>query len=73
MIQFGSSSCSPCTGIAIENLNLDGQGQTISGIVNQYSGSLSYVDHVSLYQILGGVLAILLRVLCGEGGREIPT
>jgi hypothetical protein len=52
MIQFGLSACSPCTGIAIENLNLDGQGQTISGIVNQYSGSLSYVDHVSLYQIL---------------------
>jgi hypothetical protein len=31
MIQFGSSSA---TGISVENVTLDGQGQSINGIVN---------------------------------------
>jgi hypothetical protein len=59
MIQFGTSSCMPpgsastCPGMAVENLVLDGQGQAINGITNVYSGNNSYVDHVSLYQILG--------------------
>ncbi len=55
MIQFGNSSCSD---ISVENLNLDGLGWTINGILNQYSGSNTYVDHVSLYQILGTGLSI---------------
>ena len=60
MIQFGLSSLctSACTGIAVENLNLDGQGQTISGIVNTLSQDLSYADHVSLYQIIGTGLSV---------------
>ena len=60
MIQFGSSLCLPplggpstCAGISVEKLTLDGQGQSINGIVNPYSTDHSYVDHVSLYQILG--------------------
>jgi hypothetical protein len=59
MIQFGSPSCMPpvgasiCTGISVENLILDGGGQSINGIVNPYAGDQSYVDHVGLYQILG--------------------
>jgi len=38
MIQFGSSSLctSTCSGISVENLNLDGQGQAINGIVNAF-------------------------------------
>jgi hypothetical protein len=60
MIQFGSSSLctSTCSGISVENLNLDGQGQAINGIVNAFSQDLSYVDHVSLYQILGTGLSV---------------
>jgi len=65
MIQFGSSSCLPplggasaCPGISVENLILDGQGQSITGISNQYSADQSYVDHVSLYQILGTGLSV---------------
>jgi hypothetical protein len=49
---------SSCTGIAVENLLLDGKGNAVSGIVNYYAGSLSYVNHVSLYQILGIGLVI---------------
>ena len=65
MIQFGSPSCIPplggpstCAGISVENLTLDGQGQAINGIVNPYSTDQSYVDHVSLYQILGTGLSV---------------
>jgi hypothetical protein len=67
MIQFGPSVtfCVPpggggsiCTGISVENLSLDGQGQAITGIINQFSGDQSYVDHVSLYQIRGTGLSI---------------
>jgi hypothetical protein len=59
---LGSSS-SGCLSISIEKLILDGQEQQsgggyIGGIVNQYSQA-SYVDHVSLYQILGTGLSIL--------------
>ena len=56
MIQFGNSSGSAA--VAVEKLILDGQGQTINGIVNQYSQSNSYADHVGLYQILGTGLLI---------------
>ena len=55
MIQFGSSSA---TGISVENVTLDGQGLPINGIVNQYSGYLTYVDRVMLFRILGTGLAI---------------
>jgi hypothetical protein len=65
MIQFGLSSLctTACTGIPLENLNLDGQGQmingqAINGIVNGFSQDLSYVDHVSLYQIIGTGLSV---------------
>ena len=61
MIEFCSAS--GCLGVSVEKLILDGQEQQsgggyIGGIVNQYSQS-SYVDHVSLYQILGTGLSIL--------------
>jgi len=60
LIQLGSSSlCSlPCTGISVENLTLDGQGQAINGIVNQNATTNTFVDHVGLYQILGTGLYI---------------
>jgi hypothetical protein len=61
MIQFGSSSlCSSgvCTGIAVENLTLDGQAQSLDGIVNQYAQNNSYVNHVRIYQVLGTGLLV---------------
>jgi hypothetical protein len=48
MIQFGwgalclgPSGGSICTGISVENLTLDGQGQSITGIFNQYAGNFA--------------------------------
>ena len=59
MISLGlSSHCTPCTGISVENLTLDGQGQSIDGIDNGFAQDLSYVDHVGLFRILGSGLAI---------------
>ena len=62
MIQFGSSTwcsaSSPCTGIGVEKLILDGQGKSIVGIWNQLAQTQSYIDHASLYQILGTGLQI---------------
>ena len=65
MLQLGSSSspawCSstnPCTGIGVEKLVLDGQGQTVVGISNPLAQTQSYIDQVSLYQILGTGLQI---------------
>jgi hypothetical protein len=57
MIQFGSSSTAVCpsgvcTGISVENLTLNGQAQSVDGIVNQYAQNNSYVNHVLIYQIL---------------------
>jgi hypothetical protein len=60
MISFGSSSLctSTCTGIAVENLTLNGQSQAIDGIDNTLSQDLSYVDHVGLYRIVGTGLSV---------------
>ncbi len=55
-LQFGSSSIcgsSQCTGISVERLTLDGKGGSFNGIVNEYAGNASVVDHVRLYQIRG--------------------
>ena len=52
MIRFGSSSgC--CSAISVEKLTLDGNAAFVNGIENSNAGELSYVDHVSLYRILG--------------------
>jgi hypothetical protein len=60
MISFGLSSLctSPCAGISVENLTLNGQGQSIDGIDNALAQDSSYVDHVSLFRIRGTGLAI---------------
>jgi hypothetical protein len=61
MIQFGSSGLcsSPCRDITVEKLTLyGGSGATLNGIVNAYAGDHSWVDHVSIYQILGVGLSV---------------
>jgi len=59
MIDLGSPSCpitggtAICNNVAVENLTLDGLGQSLNGIVNTNAQTGSRVDHVSLFQILG--------------------
>jgi hypothetical protein len=53
MIEFGSSACTSACGTAVENVLLNGNGQAINGIVNSLFQDLSYVDHVSIYQLVG--------------------
>jgi len=59
MISLGlSSGCTPCTGISVQNLTLDGQRQSIDGIDNANAQDLSFVDHAALYRIRGTGLAV---------------
>jgi len=61
MIQFGDSINCPssnCTDISVEHLILDGNNQTITGILNDNSGVGSYVNHVTFYRILGVGLSV---------------
>jgi len=64
MISFCSSAC---TGVAIEKLVLNGNGLTVTGIKNSFAGTLSYVDHVGLYHILGTGLWINSAAATGSG------
>lgn len=64
MLQFGAPSCpgNECTGIvtgiSVEDVLLNGNGLGVIGIQNGWSQELTYVDHVSLYQILGTGLQV---------------
>jgi len=61
MIQFGDSSHCPssiCTGISVEHLTLYGNGNSLIGIQNENSQDLSFVDHVTLYHVLGTGLSV---------------
>lgn len=58
MIEFGSgcpgTQCTgPVKGISVENVALNGNGLSVTGIQNAESEELTYVDHVALVQILG--------------------
>jgi hypothetical protein len=66
MITLGDSTdCnSICFGISVEQLTLNGSGLSITGIHNEMSEELTYVDHVTLYQIMG----IGLEVVTLSGG-----
>ncbi|MBZ5573368.1 MAG: hypothetical protein LAO09_15980 [Acidobacteriia bacterium] len=59
MLQLGNASSPCCTAVSVENLVLDGHGRSgVNGILNTTAQDFSYVDHVSLYQILGTGLSI---------------
>jgi hypothetical protein len=69
MIQFGPLTCLPlpgvpsiCSGISVEKLTLDGNGQSVNGITNGGWPALPSSR-------LSGC-PTLLRVLCGEGGAR---
>lgn len=60
VVQFGDSNCpsSGCQGISVEHLTINGSGQTVNGIENDNCGLLCYVDHVTMYQVLGTGLMV---------------
>jgi len=60
VVQFGDSHCpsSGCQGISVEHLTINGSGQTVNGIENDNCGLLCYVDHVTMYQVLGTGLMV---------------
>ena len=65
MIDLGNSILCPafggiaiCNSVSVEHLTLDGQGQSINGIVNTNAQTGSSVDHVGLYRILGTGLSV---------------
>jgi hypothetical protein len=59
MIDLGAMLCPLsggiriCNSVSVENLTLDGLGQSLNGIVNTNAQTGSHVDHVSLFQIRG--------------------
>ena len=65
MIDLGNSILCPvfggiatCNSVSVEHLTLDGQGQSINGIVNTNAQTGSRVDHLGLYRILGTGLSV---------------
>jgi len=60
VVQFGDSNCpsSGCQGISVEHLTINGNSQTVNGIENDNCGLLCYVDHVTMYQVLGTGLMV---------------
>ncbi|HSZ00508.1 MAG TPA: hypothetical protein VK788_13500 [Terriglobales bacterium] len=61
MIDLGTSQLCPasvCNSVSVENLTLDGLGQSLNGIVNTSAKTGSHVDHVSLFQLLGTGLSL---------------
>jgi hypothetical protein len=75
MIQFGDSNHCPsssCTEISVEHLVLDGNNQSITGILNENAQDLSYVNHVTLYRILGTGLSITANPAGGNAQNSGP-
>lgn len=92
MISMGSSSSSicddggvagQCSGVSVEGLLLEGNSQSIHGIVNQNSGAASYVDHVNLHFIEGIGLTVsgsqtqdsgpYANLACATGSSYVST
>jgi hypothetical protein len=60
VVQFGDSNCpsSGCQGISVEHLTINGNAQTVNGIENDNCGLHCYVEHVTMYQVLGTGLKV---------------
>jgi hypothetical protein len=60
VVQFGDGNCpsSGCQGISVEQVTINGNAQTVNGIENDNCGLLCYVDHVTMYQVLGTGLTV---------------
>jgi hypothetical protein len=75
MIQFGDATHCPssiCTDISVEHLTLDGNNQTITGILNQNAQDHTSVNHVTLYRILGYGLSVGVNPLGGDASNSGP-
>jgi hypothetical protein len=75
MLQFGDSTHCPsfvCTDISVEHLTLDGNNQTITGILNQNSQDHTSVNHVTLYRILGTGLSLGVNPSGGDASNSGP-
>jgi hypothetical protein len=64
MIDMGSSSfcTSACSGISVEHLTLDGNGQNgivVNGIVNQYAQEASFVNDVGMTNVLSTGISVV--------------
>jgi len=74
MIQFGNSTLCPsgCTGISVEYVDLFGSAsyssplaQPLVGVLNQYAGTGSYVNHMSISYVgqpLSGAIGVGLQI-----------
>jgi hypothetical protein len=60
VVQFGNSTFCPsgCQGISVEHLTISGAGYTMNGIENDNCGLQCYVEHVTLYEVLGTGLKV---------------
>jgi hypothetical protein len=67
MIDMGSSSCSPCSGIVVEHVTLDGQSLSVNGIVNSYAQESSYVNDVAMLNVLSTGLSVVGPGANGSG------
>ena len=78
MIQFGDSdavhcpSSSACSDISVEYLTLDGNNQSITGILNQNSQDATRIDHVTLYRVLGTGLSVGANPNGGDAHNSGP-
>jgi len=73
MIDMGNSTIcvtgnqTDCTGVVIEHLTLDANGQSLNGIVNTYSQELSYVNDV-VFSNFTGETGLLLSTHSDNSG-----
>jgi hypothetical protein len=58
MLSMGSSACSPCMGVSVEELTINGNNVAIQGILNQYSQEHSYVRNVTITNVQGTGLVV---------------
>lgn len=75
MIQYGDATHCPshvCSDISVEHLTLDGNNQTITGILNQNSQDATRVDHVTLYRVLGTGLSVGVNSGGGDAHNSGP-
>ena len=75
MIQFGDSTNCPsgtCSNIAVEHLTVDGNNQSVTGILNENAGSGSYVQHVTLYRVWGTGLWLTANSGGGSASNSGP-
>lgn len=67
MIEFCTAACS---GVSVANVYLDGNEIAVPGIMNQYAGDLSYVDHVTFLNFKGTEANAALYIATGSATQN---